>query len=204
MNASAEIALRVADSLECVGELSVEFVDAIGPAVGEGRLGQAPHPLVGVEVGRTGRQPHQVQAGKGATQLLDRGTAVDRQVVPDDEDVTPKVTQQMPEEITHLGATNVVAMETGVQAEPPTYRADRQPGDHRNAVAPIAMAGHRCLPLRCPGLEQGRDQLESALVDEDDVGTQPCGVFFTSGHVSRLNLSMACSSRSTARRWGFW
>jgi hypothetical protein len=36
------------------------------------------------------------------------------------------------------------------------------------------------------------------------MGAQPCGVFFTRGQSVRFQHSMAASSRSTARRSGFW
>jgi hypothetical protein len=36
------------------------------------------------------------------------------------------------------------------------------------------------------------------------VGAQPCGVFFTRGHWRRCQRAIASSSRSSARRSGFW
>jgi hypothetical protein len=36
------------------------------------------------------------------------------------------------------------------------------------------------------------------------MGRQPPGVFFTRAHRSRFHRSMASSSRSRARRSGFW
>jgi hypothetical protein len=36
------------------------------------------------------------------------------------------------------------------------------------------------------------------------VGCQPSGVFFTLGQTDRFHSAMAASSRSTARRSGFW
>jgi hypothetical protein len=36
------------------------------------------------------------------------------------------------------------------------------------------------------------------------MGCQPCGVFFTRGQTDRFHVVTAASSRSTARRSGFW
>jgi hypothetical protein len=36
------------------------------------------------------------------------------------------------------------------------------------------------------------------------MGCQPCGVFFTRGQTDRFHSAMVASSRSMARRSGFW
>ena len=41
------------------------------------------------------------------------------------------------------------------------------------------------------------------LVDEDEVGPQPCSVFFTRGQSRRIHCSIRASSRSKARDSGF-
>ena len=184
--------------------MSIELVDGVGPTVGERCLGQAPDAFIGVELGGVGRQCDEVQPGVAAAKLPDRGSAMDGGVVPDDDDVAAEVTEQVTQEVTHALAVDVLAMEAVVEAHAAPHRADREPRDHRDAVATVAVPHHGRVPSRRPGLEQRGDQLEAALVREDDVGTQPRGVFFTAGQVSRFQRSIASSSRSSARRSGFW
>ncbi len=70
---------------------------------------------------------------------------------------------------------------------------------------PSGGEGHdRGLTHRAPGLPDRRDQEEARFVGKDEMGAQPCGVFFTRGQPARFQAAMAASSRSTARRSGVW
>lgn len=83
-------------------------------------------------------------------------------------------------------------------------RADRYTRDEGDLLAAVTMALDRGLPTWRPSLADWWDQEKSGLVDEDEVGPQPCGVFFIRGHSSRFHRSISSSLRSTARRSGFW
>ncbi|MEX1257178.1 MAG: hypothetical protein WEG36_06135 [Gemmatimonadota bacterium] len=106
----------MAELLQCVVQMSVELVDAVGPAVGEGRLGKAPDAFVGIELGGVGRQRDQVQATVASAQLSHGGSSMDGGVVPDDDDVAAQVTEQVTQEIAHAVAVDVVAMEAVVES----------------------------------------------------------------------------------------
>src|SRR5512136_63387 len=84
------------------------------------------------------------------------------------------------------------------------FGADGNPRDSRDPVMTISMKHDRGLSHRTPGLMDRRDQEEARFVDKDEMGCQPCGVFFTWGQTDRFHFSMAASSRSMARRSGFW
>lgn len=204
MDAGAELGGGVADLLQRVVEMHVELRDRVGPAVGEARLGQAPDAFIGIELGSVWGERHQMQASAAAAQLSNGDPTVDGGVVPDDDDVAAQMPEQVPQERTHPVAVDVVAMEPVIEPHAAPHRADRDPADDRDPVATVAVPHHRRVPARCPGLEQRRDQLEAALVREDEVGPQPRGVFFTAGQVLRFHRSMAASSRSSARRSGCW
>lgn len=62
----------------------------------------------------------------------------------------------------------------------------------------------RSLPSRCPGATHQRCQEQSALVEEDQVSVQPPRFFLMRGQSAFAQRRMACSSRSRARRSGFW
>jgi len=62
----------------------------------------------------------------------------------------------------------------------------------------------RRLTAEGPRPPQGWDQQETAFVDEDEMGPQVLGPFFIRGHSSRFQRAIPASSRSSARRSGFW
>src|SRR5512139_3121628 len=110
----------------------------------------------------------------------------------------------MAEEYRHLLALNIVLVELTVQGTMETFRADGDPGDRRDPIMTIPMVEDRGLSDRAPGLTNGRNQEEARFIDKNEVGCQPCGVFFTRGQTDRFHAAMAASLRSTARRSGFW
>ena len=117
---------------------------------------------------------------------------------------TSKMAQQVRKERADLGLADVVMVPLVVEAEVLTNGADRETGNHRDPIAAIPMAHERRLAARRPGAQHGGREHETGLVYKDDVGPQPNGVFFTRGQALRFQRVIACSSRSRARRSGFW
>ena len=51
----------------------------------------------------------------------------------------------------------------------------------------VAMVDYRRVADGTPGLVDGGNQEEAGFVDENDVGCQPRGVFFTAGQTARFH-----------------
>lgn len=114
------------------------------------------------------------------------------------------LTQQMAEEYHHFLSLDVVLIQLAVQRTMEAFRADGDSGDGGDTIMTIPMMNNRGLAYRAPRLTNRRDQEEARFVNKDEVGRQPCGVFFTRGQTDRFHFAMAASLRSTARRSGFW
>lgn len=178
--------------------------DVVGATVGESGFGVGPDGFVGVELRGVGRKAFEMQPRKPATDFSNPFSFVNAGVVPDHDDVPAEVAQQVPEELADLVVPDVLGVALEVQADAPTPGCKGDARDHGDAIVPVAMMKDGRLAARSPGLSHRGDQEEARLVDEDDVGTQPRSVFFTLGQVRRFQRSMASSSRSSARRSGFW
>lgn len=157
--------------------MTSEFVLGIRAPVGEGLFRQLPDAFVGVEFGCVAREVVQVKARKATAQGADRFSLVDRSAVPDQEDRTSQMTEEVPQERAHLGMLNVLQMETEVESKVTTAWTDRDPGDDGDPVSPLPMANHRRASTWRPGLVDTRSHEETRLVGEDEVGTQPRGFF---------------------------
>ena len=181
-----------------------QFVEIIRPPVREASFGQAPHRFVRIELGGIGREVREVQAREPAADVADRVASVNPTLVPEHDDWAAQVAQEVAEELAHVrGGEVLLAEEAPVQTEPAAHRAHRQAGDHRDFVPLIAVTDDRRLAPGRPRLVDAGDQQEPRLVDEDEMGAQPPGVFFTRGHSTRVQRSIAASSRSRARVSGF-
>lgn len=172
-------------------------------AVGQVAFGQGPDAFVRIQLRRIGGEVLQVETGERVAQLLDGRTFVDPAVVPEEDDGPAEMAKQVAEEGAHVGPADVRGLETVVQAEAPAARTHRDRGDDGDLVAPLPDAQNWSLPPRGPGLADTGNQQEARFVDEDEVGPQPRGVFFTRGQSRRFHCSIRCSSRSKARFSGF-
>lgn len=78
----------------------------------------------------------------------------------------------------------------------------RDGGNFTIGVGPVPDEG--CLTGGGPGPPHQRHHQEAAFVEKDESGAYPCGVFFTRGQSAWTQRWIKASSRSTARRCGFW
>jgi hypothetical protein len=203
-DAAPEVAVVPLDRPEGAGEALLELEDVARAPVRESRLCELPDALVGVELRCVGRKPNEVEAVNPPAELSDQLALVRATSVPEQEHVTPQVAEQVAEEAANLRLLDVLVVQLEVQVGALAKGAERNRGDRGDAVAAIEVTHDRRSAHGGPGLRDRRRQEEARFVGEDEVGTQPRGVFFSRGHSCRTNRRMAASSRSSARFRGFW
>lgn len=128
------------------------------------------------------------------------------QPVPHDDDRRTELTAELTEKTEHgMGDDVLVGKEVKVKSHLPSPGGDHEGGDHRDAFSgagPLIQDGG--LSDRRPGAAHVRGHEKAALIEKNEARLQPPGVFFTRGHSSRTHPLIAASSRSLARRSGFW
>ncbi len=204
MDAPPKAALGPLDVSKRAAKVTTHCGDFVRATVGETPFGVGPNGFVGVELRSVGRKEFEMQPREPAAGFPNPFSLVNAGVVPDHDDVPAEVAQQVPEEFADLVVPDVRGVALEVQSDAPTPGCQGDARYHGDAIMPVAMMDDGRLSARSPGLSHRGDQEEARLVDEDDVGTQPRSVFFTLGQVRRFQRSMASSSRSSARRSGFW
>jgi hypothetical protein len=108
------------------------------------------------------------------------------------------------QESDHGIETYVLLMNLKEQMRPMPHRGKTDPGNHGEPVVPIPTVLHGGLPFRrpCPAY-QWLQPIATLVYKQDRPAVLP-GLFFTSSHFWVRQVRMASSSRSLARRWGFW
>lgn len=124
--------------------------------------------------------------------------------VPQHEDVATDLAQQLSQEVPDLLLSNVLREELKVKIQSLAPGRHRDPRDDGDAIASIEVINGGCLADRSPSRSDRGRQLEARLVDEDEVGAQPPGVFFTLGQSSRMKRRISAWLRSSAFFCGFW
>ena len=137
-------------------------------------------------------------------ELVDRVALVNLAVVEQGDDVSAEMAQDVFEERADHFAVDVRVEQLAVQPRATPLRADGDPGDGRDPVVAVEVMEDRRPPARTPRPAHRRDQEKARFVEEKEIGPQPCGVFFRRGQTVRFHRAIASSSRSTARRSGFW
>lgn len=169
-------------------------------------LQPAPDLLDRVELRRVGRQFREVEATRPSREGADRPASVGVQPVPDDDGVIARGTKEIAEEVPHPVAIDVLVRRQGeAKSYLPSLRRDHERRDRRGLLTvTAALVEDGGLATRRPGAAHERRREEAALVEENEVGLQPRRFFFTRGHSSLTQRWISASSRSRARRSGFW
>jgi hypothetical protein len=204
LNTSLQKRLRSSKVADFVSQGVHQLGLSIWTAVGQSALKVIPYSFIRVQLWGVRRKRHQVQTGRVGEKLLHRVAPMSLAIVQQSDQMTPYLTQQMAKEYCHFLPLNIILVELAVQCTMEAFRADGDTRDGRDPVMAFPVVEDRCLSHRTPGLTNRRDQEEARFVDKDEVGFQPCGVFFTRGQTERFHSAMAASLRSKARRSGFW
>jgi hypothetical protein len=173
--------------------------EIVGSEVGElDVLEVAPDPLVRVEIRRIGREVlERDSTGMLGGEGSDGMGLVSVEVVPEQDDSTPDVSQEVSEEQQDPRGVDRTAAHEDVEA---SVVAD--PRDGRELRPRIAMYDDRGVPSRGPRADSGGDQAETGLVGEDQDRSLAAGFFLMRGQSFRSHRAMAASSRSRARDIG--
>jgi len=204
LDASAQERLRGSQTADFVCQYVHQFGLSIWTAVCQSAFEVIPHAFIRVQFWGVGRKRRQVQPRRAGEKLLHRIATMNFAIIQQNDQVALYLTQQVAEKCRHFFALNIVLIELRVQCTMEAFWTDGDTRDGRDPLMRIPMNQDRCLPHRTPGLTDRGDQEEARFVDKDEMGCQPCGVFFTRGQTDRFHSAMASSSRSTARRSGFW
>lgn len=177
-----------------------------GGIVGQ-RIGLEVSPEVfdGIEFRGVRRQVLQMRrAGQDA--LVEELALVGLEAVPDEHDGGAQLALQMLEEIHGaLGVDVGIRMQPKVQSESVAGGCDAKGCDGRHLlVTAPALSQQWSLPAQTPGAAHQRGHEHAGFVQKDDRRSQARGVFFTRGQSCSIQAWMRCSSRSIARRVGFW
>ena len=163
------------------------------------RLEMPPHILDGIEFGRIGWQPLDLNASPGGGDVsLNQETAMKGRTIPEDQQFPGNMSLEMFQEFNHLKAFDAAGMD--LKEESP----QGQPADDRKAFPVEGLLEHRSLSARSPGAGARRACAQAAFVNKDNGSPLLARLFFNAGKTSRFHCRMALGLRSIARRSGRW
>lgn len=204
MDAAAQKLLRARHLADLFGQHVHEFAHRIRSSVGQSPFQEAPNSLIRVQLRGMGRKGDEIKSRRPLQEFLHRLAPMRVEIIQKNDQRAGDLAQEMTEECGHFFPLDVLLIQMTVQRASKALMTDGNPGNGRDAVMAITMTDERRAPDRTPRFPHGRDQEEARFVEEDNMGCQPRGVFFTLGQTDRFHSAMAASSRSTALLSGFW
>src|SRR4030066_2002610 len=152
-----------------------------------------------IQIGRVRRQESNLGVAIDAVQVIPyQFRPVRLEAIPDNQERLLEVGFERLEKLDDLfllDAAFVKAKQTGKPGKP---------GNDRQVLPVEVELDDWRLPLGAPSTHPRRTLAQTRLVDKDDYAAFPFGFFLSAGQVLCLNCSTAASSRSMARRSGFW
>lgn len=132
----------------------------------------------------------------------DLSPAMNRAAIPEQVDPAAEVTQEVTEEHLDIETCEVVGPTPEVERHAPALRRHREPAANREPIVAVPVTDAWRLASGRPGPADIRDEEKPAFIDEHEMGA--ARRFFIRGQSCCIHRAMATSSRSTARRSGFW
>lgn len=155
-----------------------EVFKVSGDAIGQAPLEVRPDPFIGIELRGVSREVKGLDSWIASKEFLGELGLMERAAVPEKDERSSEVAREVPEELPDLFAPKVlVGVKACVEAKPLSLRRDRDGGDGRDfAPASCDNEGGRFSFDRPGPLEVGNER-EPALIQEDQAGPKPFGLF---------------------------
>ena len=149
-----------------------------GNAIGQTSLEVGPDKFIGVKLRGVSREVKRLDSRIASQELLDELGSVERASVPKKDNRAFEVTRKVSEKLPDLSGPNVqVGVKARVESKAFSLGRDRDGGDGRDfGPASSDNEGWRFSFDRPGSLEVG-DKRESALIQEDQAGSKPNGLF---------------------------
>ncbi len=166
----------------------------------------APGVLRRIQLRSVRRQEHRAPVFFPGNVILDEAGPMGHEPIPEQGDGTLKMPAEVLQEGKDLAGVDIgLGVKPEKQLNTVSAGGDGQGGyDGNFAVGVCPMPKQGGLAARRPTPSHQRHHHEAAFVKKNESGAYPRGVFFTLGQSALTQFWMAASSRSTARRWGFW
>ena len=184
-----------------------EAVQVIKRQVGQGIGFEVTSDIFGgIQLRGIGWKKHGVETGVLSQPSLHPSTPVGQQAIPQQDPLVRQLVQELSQEFSDpLGCDVRAGMEAEIQMHAVPLRVDHQSGDDGNLLPGAAsLVQQRPVPAGRPAPPDQRCHQQAALIEEGQPGVQPRGFFLIRGPCRFTQRWIASSSRSMARRSGFW
>lgn len=196
MKARAEQPVRPLDTVDSPTNIHGEGLNVHGGAVRQEPFRLGPDEFVRVKVRRIGGEPVDVESRMAMKEGGDEGAAMNGAAIPQEDNRSRQVAQEVTQEADDLHPGDVVAREIDVETEVPMPGRDREGGDGGDPVVLRAMPQDRGATAGRPGFAHRGEEQEAAFIEKRPMGPERAGFFL---YGSRPSVSTAPPPSRCAR-----
>jgi len=148
-----------------------------------------PNELCRIKLWRISREAFRAKARVPSKPFTELWPSMNCSVIPQKEDRPPQVSEQMPQKACHLSVFDVlIGIEVGIEPDAPSVGGDAEGGDGRDLLPRAGAAQYGSFPSGSPRPANVGDEQKAGLIQKDQMGSNPCGVFLygASGNASNV------------------
>lgn len=185
---------------QVVPQMLTGFMDAIRQV----SFSMSPHVFHRVQFRCIARKTVGMQAWLLGKEGFDLSASVDFSAIPNNEQVSSQMTQQLAQERNYLQSSDIVGMEPYVKPQPPASGRNSQDADNRYFVPPVAVPQDRGLANGSPCPTDVGNQQKTALVEKTQMGPKPFGLFLYVARPAPSTAGFHPRPVATPASLGFW
>jgi hypothetical protein len=167
---------------------SLEFLYSFWGAIRQCALRLGPYKFHRIKLRGISRKPFQMESWIAIEEVTDRLPLVDKGFVPQEDDMTSEVLQEMAQKDRHIRGLNILPLKSEVKRQVPLFRRDGKSGNGRNPLSPIEMMQDRGLSLRRPRSAHIGDEQKPTLIEKGQMGSKYGSFFLLLANVSSSSL----------------
>jgi acyl carrier protein len=157
--------LRASDTADVSLQALAEFPRILQQTVGGAACEVVLDLLCGVELRGLGRELFHMQPGISLAHRINRSAIVNGATVPEQHDRSPQMSQERPQEVSHVHGLEVTPLPAEVQPQVLPLRGHGERGHSGEPLVSIVVGDDRCLALGCPGTSARGPEQKAALID---------------------------------------
>lgn len=177
INTGPQESLGTTHPSQRTAQVASQLLTGFRDAVRQISFSMSPHLFHRIQFRCIARETVDMQAWLLDKEGFDLCASVDFSAIPNNEHMSPQMTQQLAQERNDLQSGNIVGMEPHVKPQPPAPGRNSQDADDRYFVPPITVPQDRGLANWSPCPTDVGNQQKSTLVEKPQMGPKSFGLF---------------------------
>jgi len=167
---------------------SLKFLCSFWGTIGQSALCLGPYKFYRIEFRGISREPFQMEPWITIQEVTNGFSPMDESRVPQEDDLTPKMSQEMAHKGRHIKGIDIFPLKSEVEPQASPLGRDGETGDGRDPVSPVKMMQDGSLSPRRPCPTYIGDEKKPTFIEKGQMGSKCDGFFLLPANASFSNV----------------